>query len=64
MESKFNIDDKFVRKGTRDSTILCIERINHRFGQKPTYELKPVGCCGNRQTIGEDSLIALYNKID
>lgn len=64
MESKFKLDDKFVKKGTCDSVVMCIERINYRFGQEPTYDMKPFKSCGNRQTISEDALIELYNKID
>ena len=64
MESKFKLNDKFVKKHTRDSVMLCVERINYHFGQEPTYELKPFGCCGNRQSIGEKALTKLYNKID
>lgn len=64
MENKFELGDRFVKKDTRNSVVLCIERINYRFGQEPTYELKPFGCCGNRQNISESSLIELYNKID
>ena len=64
MESKFKLNDKFVKKYTRDSVMLCVERIYYNFGQKPTYELKPFNRCGNRQFIGEEALIELYNKID
>lgn len=63
MESKFKLGDKFVKKGTRDSAVMCIERINHRFGQEPTYDMKPFSCCGNRQTISEETLLELYNTL-
>ena len=64
MEGKFKLDDKFVKKGTRDSVVMCVERINYRFGQEPAYEMKPFGRCGNRQIIGEEALIELYDKIN
>lgn len=63
MESKFKVGDKFVKKGTRDSAVMCIERINYHFGQEPTYDMEPFIYCGNRQTISEETLIELYNKI-
>lgn len=63
MESKFNLGDKFVRKGTRDSSVICIERIFHHFGQEPTYEIKLFGRSGNRQFIVEKDLEELYSKI-
>lgn len=63
MESKFKLNDKFVKKGTRDSVVMYIERINYHFGQEPTYDMKPFGCGDNSQTISEETLIELYNKI-
>lgn len=63
MEGKFEIGDKFVVKGARDSAVISIERIYHRFCQEPSYELKPVGSCGSRQIIGESTLRELYNKV-
>lgn len=63
MESKFKLGDKFVKKKARDSTVMCIERINYRFGQEPTYDMKPFSCCGNRQTISEETLLKLYNTL-
>lgn len=64
MESRFEIGDRLVRKGSRDSAVMCIERIYYRFGMEPTYELKPIGSCGGRQMLGEEALMELYIKID
>ena len=60
----FEIGDRFVKKNTRDSTVLEIQRINHRFGFPPSYDMKPITSCGGRMTIDEETLIELYTKIN
>ena len=64
MENKFEVGDKVVKKGSRDSAVMVIVRIHYRFGLEPTYEIKPLISSGGRQMIGEEALVELYNKVN
>lgn len=61
---EFHIGDKLHKKNTRDHPIMIIENIYHKSGLESTYEIKPMLFCSQKQLIGEEALIELYNKIE
>ena len=60
--AKFKIGDMFTRNGTRDEIPLEITSIHQEY--EPIYTLTPIRLCGDELVLGEDALIALYNKIN
>ena len=60
--TKFKIGDMFTRKNTRDEIPLEITSIHQEY--EPIYTLTPIRLCGDELVLGEEALIALYNKIN
>jgi len=63
MESKFKLDDVFIKKHTRDTIPIKIYEISYN-AYEPIYKLKPIRLCGGDVILGEEALIELYNKIN
>lgn len=60
--ARFNLGDRFSRKYTRDEIPLEITSIHQEY--EPIYTLTPIRLCGDELVLGEEALIALYNKIN
>jgi len=59
--SKFDINDAFVLKGTKDAPIFHVNVIKYTTPE-PTYKIK--NKFGMEIELGEEALIELYNRVN